>query len=315
MSDSGQTCSLATAKIVHDLIASIEHRPHQLLVELPEPWHRLYSMSPHFDPKLTHSLLTLARSGHVVTVNGFAPDPEYSLPGFTRIFYLRARPDFSYLKLEFLLPSDKLSTVIEQVIVSEKPEDLFPSYRVLTSEEAREYFICSHAERDHCCGLWGRELYEHLRMDSKLKQNKLRIFRCTHIGGHRYAPTMFELASMAFWGQLNEELAWQIMLRSETFAKLAQYYRGNSVYKSPLMQIAERETLKLVGWDWFKYEGRGMQIQENEVTVSWYNSKSEKLLVEIEKTGSISLVASCEDVTMKSFPQYQVRKVQRLFVD
>lgn len=308
-----QSCSFVTAQVDHDLIASIEYRQHQLLVELPEPWHRLYSLSPHFDPKLTQTLQSLAKSGHVVTVNGFAPDAEYSLKGLTRIFYLRARPEqLNYLKLEFLIPNDMLSAVVEQVVSSPNPEVLFPNYRVLNKHDSRDYFICTHGERDHCCGHWGLELYRLLRQDPRLQANRLRVFSCTHIGGHRYAPTLFEVPTMTFWGQVNDEVVWQIMLRSENFSKISKYYRGISLYKSPLLQIAEREILKLIGWEWFQLASRAMHLQENQVTVTWSNPNMEKLLVEIVKSLPVSLVASCGDGTQKSFPQYLVDKVQRI---
>jgi hypothetical protein len=66
-----------------------------------------------------------------------------------------------------------------------------------TGELAALWLVCTHGARDRCCAKWGVSLWEALR-----KREGERVWQCSHLGGHRFAPTALALPSGLLWGRL-----------------------------------------------------------------------------------------------------------------
>lgn len=66
-----------------------------------------------------------------------------------------------------------------------------------TSELAALWLVCTHGARDRCCAKWGVGLWEALR-----KREGEQVWQCSHLGGHRFAPTALALPSGLLWGRL-----------------------------------------------------------------------------------------------------------------
>jgi hypothetical protein len=66
-----------------------------------------------------------------------------------------------------------------------------------TSELAALWLVCTHGARDRCCAKWGVALWEALR-----RRGGDRVWQCSHLGGHRFAPTAVALPSGLVWGRL-----------------------------------------------------------------------------------------------------------------
>jgi len=73
-----------------------------------------------------------------------------------------------------------ISGVREMIPSSTHPE--FAGLGV-TKVSRRMAFVCTHSGRDACCALWGREL---VGACAGLSDE---VWECSHIGGHRFAPT------------------------------------------------------------------------------------------------------------------------------
>lgn len=103
--------------------------------------------------------------------------------------------------------------------------------------------ICSHGARDVCCGSFGT----HLATDLIKARPDLRVWRTSHLGGHRFAPTALSLPEGNLWAFLDVDLLAGIIDRTADPAIAAQHYRGNSAAK-PEAQLAERSALAAEGW-------------------------------------------------------------------
>lgn len=53
------------------------------------------------------------------------------------------------------------------------------------------FLVCTHGKRDPCCARWGQPLYQAVSAVAEA-----RTWQCSHLGGHRFAPTMLILP----WG-------------------------------------------------------------------------------------------------------------------
>ncbi len=59
------------------------------------------------------------------------------------------------------------------------------------------FLVCTHGKRDQCCALAGMPMFTALR-----ERVGTRVWRCSHIGGHRFAPTMLFLPQGLCYGRM-----------------------------------------------------------------------------------------------------------------
>mgnify|MGYP003638107406 FL=1 len=96
-------------------------------------------------------------------------------------------------------------------------------------------FVCTHGKRDRCCALWGQKIVKKLR--SFATAHGWRVYRCSHLGGDRFAATAITFPSGSMYGSLSEETI-EAVLTSETVGKIASgWYRG-CVFESKYLQLA-----------------------------------------------------------------------------
>ncbi|MGI9197113.1 MAG: sucrase ferredoxin [Candidatus Nanopelagicales bacterium] len=74
-----------------------------------------------------------------------------------------------------------------------------PEGLLAADPEAPRLVICTNARRDLCCGLDGRALAQ--AVDSPL------VWECSHLGGHRFAPTALDVRQGVAYGRLTAEVA------------------------------------------------------------------------------------------------------------
>ena len=96
--------------------------------------------------------------------------------------------------------------------------------------------VCTHGVRDPCCAKWGMPVYEALRARAPA-----RVWQCSHLGGHRFAPTFLTLPSGLLWARTGlDELAPILdALDAGQLARLDRL-RGRCAYAPPV-QVAEIE--------------------------------------------------------------------------
>ena len=90
--------------------------------------------------------------------------------------------------------------------------------------------VCAHEQRDPCCGLDGRALLDALGGPD--------VFACSHLGGHRFAPTAMVLPTGYVYGHLDVALAARIRERAAASEVETERCRGRCTW-SPGGQVAE----------------------------------------------------------------------------
>jgi hypothetical protein len=103
-----------------------------------------------------------------------------------------------------------------------------------TTKLAALWLVCTHGARDRCCAKWGVAVWEALR-----KREGERVWQCSHLGGHRFAPTALALPSGLVWGRLavDDVETLERELAEGRIGALAKL-RGRSSH-SPTVQAAE----------------------------------------------------------------------------
>ncbi len=114
--------------------------------------------------------------------------------------------------------------------------DAIISGEATTSIDGRPlYLVCTHSERDACCGRHGAAFFEALTA----QQTGADIWQSSHQGGHRFAPTVLYLPAGIQYGRLEPGEAAGLIEshgRGEIFAMCR--YRGLTRYERPA-QAAE----------------------------------------------------------------------------
>ena len=110
-----------------------------------------------------------------------------------------------------------------------------------------EVLLCGHGARDACCGRLGTRL----ALDAAASWPGVRVRRCSHTGGHRYAPTGVTLPSGRAWGYLDAAVLDGIVRRSGP-PPLRGRYRG-AIGLDAWAQAAERELFERFGWAWLDH--------------------------------------------------------------
>ena len=90
--------------------------------------------------------------------------------------------------------------------------------------------VCTNSSRDACCGIDGRALVTALA-------GLPGVWECSHLGGHRFAPTALLVGSGLVYGRLTEPIARQLITRGPQ-PETSAWIRGRSSLE-PAVQAAE----------------------------------------------------------------------------
>ncbi|PRP89927.1 Sucrase/ferredoxin-like protein [Enhygromyxa salina] len=159
-------------------------------------------------------------------------------------------------------------------------------------ELASLWLVCTHGTRDRCCAKWGMATWEALG-----GRDSDRVWQCSHLGGHRFAPTFLTLPSGLLWGRFdNAELG--ELARSLSAGRLSSLasLRGRCSYPRPV-QAAEclvRAREGLVEDDALVFaERETLADGADRVT---FTQGSRRIEIEVEKVGlGFASPGSCGD--------------------
>jgi hypothetical protein len=210
----GTRCASISRALAEPMAGTAPSTRRWLLLEHPGPWGR--DIAQHPDPAV-RALLARAATG------GFRPllirhRDHVPSRGSSRVFLVDTFP----------------GRTAASVCTVEKLDDLtLPGPDIpLPGEPVAGplLLICTHAERDTCCGIDGEALAETLAGTE--------VFECSHLGGHRFAPTALVLPSGYLYGHLDATAAAAIHTRAQRGEVATDHSRGRCTW-SPRGQVAE----------------------------------------------------------------------------
>ncbi|MDH6576581.1 sucrase ferredoxin [Kitasatospora sp. MAP5-34] len=101
--------------------------------------------------------------------------------------------------------------------------------------------VCTNGRRDRCCALLGRPLAAELATAGHSE-----VWEVTHLGGHRFSPTMLVLPYGYAYGRLTEATAKEVLAATATGHTVPEWSRGRSYWDRP-GQAAEQAVRLLTG--------------------------------------------------------------------
>ncbi|HEX6422925.1 MAG TPA: sucrase ferredoxin [Acidimicrobiales bacterium] len=224
------------------------------VVEVPLPWPA--DIAEH--PELAPAAEALARAG--ARLQGVVPDPSRG-PGDDRLVLSFSRPPGPfdrYRAVAWRVPAaavgDALAALAASVAAGTAGPPPSPAVAVGRGDDAgRHVLVCTHGRRDACCGSLGTRLAAVLPGFGA----GVRVWRTSHTGGHRFAPTAVLLPEGTAWAHLDLDTLVGIADRTLAVDEAARRYRGCTGLDGPEVQAAEREALRRIGWAWLDHRRSG----------------------------------------------------------
>ena len=203
-------CSDAARRRDDDKTATATRIDVWILVELPRAWGRRplldASLPAPVQAALTRALAEIPRS-RVVFIRR-----RFEVRSGCRVYIARSAPTI-WMKAIDLTSLDDVADVPFRALAESEGA---PAERPLV-------LVCTHGQRDSCCGRRGFPLYDALRTNESLD-----VWQCSHIGGDRFAANAVVLPWGLYYGPVEPRDAGALagsVLRNEI---LIDAYRGRS---------------------------------------------------------------------------------------
>jgi hypothetical protein len=231
-----------------------------ILVELPLPWpnsieeHPLLADVDAAAPDgRSHRIFALA--------SNLSPDASSPDDGHRVICYWRTAgaPFLRFARAEICAPDGTVAEVVNDLIRSDDgelaamPPDGFAAGPALVDHAVRDLLVCTHGTRDRCCGRLGTDVFRSL--GDRLPEG-VRLWRTSHTGGHRFAPTGLTFPDGGTWAGLDDDLALGLIDRTVPAAVAAGRARGSAGVAEGPAQVADAAGLAAMGWRWAERERR-----------------------------------------------------------
>lgn len=234
-----------------DPIGTAAHHRAFLCATVPLPWDRDISMSAPFSELGGAPVLTGAR-GRAWRAQGLAPADADTATVLAFVAPTEADGTVgAFRRAEWRVDPGRV-TALCRAVLDEDDAALggFDHDRHEAGDEVVDVLVCGHGRRDVCCGSAGVALAEQFRAAGPGDAGgggPVRVWRTSHLGGHRFAPTVLTFPDGYAWAHLGpSDVEGMGSGRPVSLGSC----RGWSALETGPAQVAEREGLALVGPAW-----------------------------------------------------------------
>jgi hypothetical protein len=242
-------CADAARQAGEDMIGSANYYQTYVLLECPMPWHTEALESPAIPANLKGLAVKIKqtkRSVKFLLINQHQRKKDTSIKV---IIYDRQPPPFSgkFQKFEFNINGLEQAAELVKNYLSGRMSDCDSH-----SSPARDFLICTHGSHDQCCARYGTPFYmQATAMVKDLCLTDVRIWKTSHFGGHRFAPTAIAFPDGRYYGGLDGESFRGILTRTGSMNHIQRVYRGWSFLPAEI-QVLERDLFMQQGWEWLR---------------------------------------------------------------
>jgi hypothetical protein len=130
--------------------------------------------------------------------------------------------------------------------------------------DPRAVLVCTQGSHDVCCGAEGTRLARNIESDYRLAGTT--VFRVSHTGGHRFAPTAMTFPDGRMWAYADVDLLTAALNHTGTPAEFATRCRGSWEAPDPPSMAAE-----VAAWakgEWTHGRAEFTKLDENMIRVA-----------------------------------------------
>nr|WP_237554607.1 sucrase ferredoxin [Streptomyces sp. SID4948] len=209
-----------------------------LMIEQPGPWGAKALRASSLDPAVGRELDRLAAGTGVrialIRRPGRHADPHRPTPH--RVLLAHTAPRNPWMRTATVTDPGELTALDFPALGAGSHGDFGVPYR-----GPAVGLVCTNGKRDRCCAVYGRPLAAELAASGDSD-----IWEITHLGGHRFAPTMLVLPHGYTYGRVDGHHAKDILLAAGAGRVVRDGCRGRSAWERP-GQAAELAVRELTG--------------------------------------------------------------------
>lgn len=319
---SSSFCADISRQLGEDLIGYGIPTPLYVLIECPRPWAANALDSPALPQDLqrylrdypqTHGpIRPLLICNRETTENKIRVMIFRQPSGFARQYQAR---EFQVESLEAVLP--RLQAQLSPEADWSGGGDRLAGQR---DPRRRDILVCTHGRHDRCCARYGKPFYRQVcDRVAALNLPQVAVWEVSHIGCHRFAPTLIDLPSARYYGRLTLESFTAVLTRSGTVDVMTDIYRGWGLLPNPA-QAVERELILRYGWDWFDYQVKCRLLNINETETACevelqfqtptgeVNGYRSRVMENGDRT--LSLIVSCGNSQPSELAPFEVKDLE-----
>ena len=174
--------------------------------------------------------------------------------------------------------------------------------------QEKQYFICTNGKRDRSCAIRGAASFREFAA-----QAGDAVWMTTHLGGHRFAPTLLSLPDGVCYGRIHAQDVGQFLAFSRRNVIWLDKLRGQSRYQT-VEQVADYFLRRETGW---LAEGAfvllDMLAESDGWQVRFQNKDGQISTVTIALADSIFAYPNSNKTVMKEILQYQLIRIASNF--
>jgi hypothetical protein len=298
VSDVGPQCSVFSRELQIDPIGTAGAYEIFVLVEHALPWPRDIESLPVVAE--IASTIRAAVPGLSIRVQAILGTEPVGAQRTVIIYQRGPEPFVSFRRKEGSSGDDDLPQLLSDLLSS-------PQGTEQSAEGCRgqmDVLVCTHGTRDRCCGSLGTRLWKSMK-----GLRTARIWRSSHLGGHRFAPTALLLPYGQYWAYLDEQSLASIINQSSEPLNFAGQYRGSAACITAADQAAERAAFVRNGWEWLSWQRLIEDLGDGRVHIHFKrpNGQSGTYEVDTEITRSLPIPVCGEAMSTWSDEGYEVR--------
>ncbi|MEU5126401.1 sucrase ferredoxin [Streptomyces mobaraensis] len=268
------TCATASRLLTEPLAGTAVTAPTWLLIEQPGPWGAKALTGSRLDPAVGRALEQAAAGTdvRVALIRRPGRHADCRPPAGQRIFVAHTAPGRSWIRTTELDDPARLLDLDFAALGAGHHGGLWEPY---TGDPLA--LVCTNGKRDRCCALLGRPLAAELTAAGGTG-----VWEVTHIGGHRFAPTLFVLPFGYAYGRATAHGVKEVLEAAREGHVVTANCRGRSAWDRPA-QAAELAVRALTGEtdaDALTVAATTGSAPRHEVTVAHADGRSWRVLVE-----------------------------------
>ncbi|MFG3260276.1 sucrase ferredoxin [Streptomyces sp. NPDC048172] len=226
------TCATASRVLAEPLAATAATARTWLLVEQPGPWGAKALTESHFDPELGRALEAAAgaHGARVALIRRPGRHADCAGTASRRAFLAHTEPGDSWIRTAVLPDSpdgdEALRALDFAALAAGGPDTLPDPWRPYEGEPLA--LVCTNGKRDRCCALLGRPLAAELTASGTGE-----VWEITHIGGHRFSPTLLVLPYGYAYGRTGAAAVKDVLEAVREGRVRTEGCRGRSTWDRP----------------------------------------------------------------------------------
>ena len=247
-------CSVFSRDLGIDPIGTAFHCDQVLVVELPLPWPKPVGQHPMLGDSMR------AASDAPYPTKMLVAQPRSGGDGI-RVTRWRRLSVGATKAVHLVADVDELATLVGLLATARNG-----SASLIAEEHPAPpaILVCTQGSHDVCCGTEGTRFADEIARELP----GLDVYRVSHTGGHRFAPTAMTLPSGRMWAWLDRALLTSILEQSGDVREVAKSMRGWWGANRGPGQAAERVAFMEDGWDWESQPRMVHHVADDDIVVS-----------------------------------------------